>query len=235
MTRRPLAWILDTIALLALGVPVLRYALAFQLAEPPLNAWGILVDVSPVTGLLFGLTFEFSIYLGIREAFRARRDLLRRWWLPLTGVGVQILAGVGIIAPVVEATHSGQPLTAVLGSWSWPWSIVLTGATVLTLVTLALTRSLRKDSAVTSQKKEIPATEFQTADCNDFHIFTHSNPGGDGSTAPCKELAFREWQRDRELQLLALAAIGNCSISTASRWRKEWKAAFAPVQEEAHR
>ena len=174
MTRRPLAWILDAVALLALGVPVLRYALAFQLAEPPLNAWGVQVDVSPITGLLFGLTFEFSIYLGIREAFRARRDGLKRWWLPLAGVGVQILAGVGIIAPVVEATHSGKTLTAVLGAWSWPWSVVLTGATVLTLVTLALTRSLRKDGASTPQKGEATATEFQNADCNDSRILAHS-------------------------------------------------------------
>lgn len=152
-SRRPLTWQLDAIALIALGVPVIRYALSFQAAEPPLDVWGYPLDVSPITGLLFGLTYEYAVYMAIREAFRARRDMLKRWWVPLCGAGLQILAGVGIVAPVVEATHSGRTLTAVLGAWSWPWSIVLTGATVLTLVTLAITRALRKDDAPSTPPK----------------------------------------------------------------------------------
>lgn len=151
--RRSLTWQIDAIALVALGVPVIRYALAFQAAEPPLNVWGYSLDVSPITGLLFGLTYEYAVYMAIREAFRARRDGLKRWWLPLCGAGVQILAGIGIVAPVVEATHSGRALTAVLGTWSWPWSVVLTGATVLTLITLAITRALRKEDAPVAPPK----------------------------------------------------------------------------------
>lgn len=184
-TRRPLTWILDTVALVALGVPVIRYALAFQTAEPPLNVWGYHLDVSPITGPLFGLTYEYAVYLGIREAFRARRDGLKRWWLPLCGAGVQILAGIGIVAPVVEATQSGRSLSAVLGAWSWPWSVVLTGATVLTLVTLAITRALRKDDAP-------HAPQFENAPCNEKAAPEHTKTGnGNGHNADWRNLALR--------------------------------------------
>lgn len=210
----PIAILLEIVAAVALGVPVIRYALAFQLAEPALmiGAWAL--DISWLTGLLFGLTYEGAVYLGIREAFRAWKDGVTRWWLPLPVVSLQIIAGIAIIAPVVEATQAHVELSAVLGAWSWPWSVVLTGATALTLVTLAVTRTLRKDVPVTlPMKKSTTIEELPQSNAIAAQLSAQSG-NGDG-------------KRQHALALLASGQFNQKQVAeqvgvhpaTVSKWR----------------
>ena len=180
--RRPLP-LLDIIAAVALGVPVIRYALAFQAAEPPLDLWGRTADVSPITGLLFGVSYEAAVYLALREAFAARGRGLKRWWLPLIGVALQVVSGVVIVAPVVEAQLTGRTLPAVLGAWSWAWSVTLTGATLLTFASVALARSLRKDDARSVARGAQPGYAPGNDPGTDAHIETQSDAISDAIPA----------------------------------------------------
>jgi len=127
------------IALAALGVPVLRYAMAFQQAEPPLVAWGFRLDISPLTGLLFGASFEAAAFLGFQAAAAARRRGLKTWWWPLASAAAQLALGSIIVAPVLAAELHNQELAILLGpTGCWLWSATVVAACPLTLATVSL-------------------------------------------------------------------------------------------------
>lgn len=220
---RPVTWLLDAIALIALGVPVIRYALAFSQAEPPLRLWnGITWDVSPVTGLLFGLSFEAAVYMGLREAFAARSRKTIYWWLPLLGVALQVIAGVGIVAPVVEGQVTGQSLPAVLGSWSWAWSIVLTGATLLTFSTVALARALRKEDPVTGRKGK-DSTQGENAERNGNATVAHTETAPSAAQdSPAMKAAFAVWDTQPDAANEEVAVKIARSLRSVQNYRKTY-------------
>jgi hypothetical protein len=132
-------WLFDAIVLTALAVPVLRYVVAFQQAEPMLQVMSLNLDISPLTGLAFGLSYEASVFVGLREATSARRRGLKTWWWPLMGATAQMVVGVAIVLPVLVAELRAESLAAMLGAFGcWIWGALVALATVLTFATCSL-------------------------------------------------------------------------------------------------
>jgi len=128
------------LASIIFSAQILRYGVAFQLAEPPFIAWGLHFDISPLTGLAFGIGYEAVTLYALREAFAALKRGAKRWFLPLCSALVQIVAGISIITPAIVARLRAITLSQILGSWGcWIWSITVAFAPALALVSVALT------------------------------------------------------------------------------------------------
>ena len=65
--------------------------------------------------------------------------------------------------------------------------------------------------------------QFAYAQRNNSDAVAHTQTGNGNGNVAGRESAYREWLHNRQLRLVSIAAIGGCSTSTASRWRKEWK------------
>lgn len=152
----------------SLAVPVLRYAVAFQFAEPALRAWSLTIDISPLTGLAFGASYEAIAFLGIREAFAARRRGLRAWWWPAAGSALQTIAGVAIILPVMVAEVRSEPLASLLGAAGcWLWSGIVAAATMLAFATAALALAVQPQKRGKSRGEQVEqiAKQFKCQRC----------------------------------------------------------------------
>lgn len=148
---------LRIVIFIALTVPVLRYAVAFQQVEPTLDFYGIPVDISVITGLAFGVSYEAAIFLGIEEATAARKRGNGKWWWPLVGALAQATVGMFIVLPVIVAGLRDVPLPNLLDSWwAWLWSGVVAASTLLTFATVSLVTAVkpkpRAASSTASQK-----------------------------------------------------------------------------------
>ena len=157
---------LRVVVFVALAVPVLRYSVAFQMVEPPLDLFGWALDISPLTGLAFGLSYEGAIFLGIEGATDARKRKVKFWWWPLAGALAQAAVGVGIILPVIASELQGIPLVDLLSTAaSWLWSGVVAGSTLLVFATVALASAVRykprADSKPEAEPAEPPAHKFR--------------------------------------------------------------------------
>lgn len=135
---------LRVVVFVALVVPVLRYSVAFQMVEPPLDLFGWQLDISPITGLAFGLSYEAAIFLGIEEAVASRKRKGKKWWWPLVGAGIQAVIGVFIILPVIASELQGIPLANLLGGGSaWLWSGIVSASTLLVFATVSLASAVK--------------------------------------------------------------------------------------------
>lgn len=189
--KRDIEAVILTIAAVALLVPVLRYALAFQQAEPVLEVYGLRLDVSPITGLAFGLSYEAAAFVGIRAAFAARRRSLRAWWWPLAGSVVQTVAGTVIVVPVLVAELRGLALAGLLGALgAWLWCAVLATATLLTFATLSLAL------AVQPQKRSM--SEARAASMPEVVRFMCDRCGREFATVQARSAHERFCQRVRQ-------------------------------------
>lgn len=143
----------DAIVIVMLAVPVLRYSVAFQQAEPALlTPWGEL-DISFVTGLAFGISYEAAIYYGLREGTAARQRGRKTWWWPVVGALLQIAIGTIIVVPMLVANLNNRPLPDVLGTiGGWAWSIAVAVASLLCFVTITVSLAIQPKKKV---KKEV--------------------------------------------------------------------------------
>lgn len=155
------------IVAVALGVPVLRYALAFQAVEPMFHTWFGPLNISPVTGLLFGLSYEAAAFIGMREAMAARRRGNKTsWWWPLASALVQTAVGIAIVLPVLVAELQDVPLDTLLGGFGgWLWSGIVAAATLLTFATVALALAVQPAPRKASKDKA-KASKFVCKECN---------------------------------------------------------------------
>ena len=136
---------LRVVVFVALAVPVLRYSVAFQQVEPDFNFFGWQIDVSPLTGLAFGLSYEGAIFLGIETAAAARKLKNKSWHWPLVGALVQAAVGVFIILPVIASELQGIPLSELLGSTAtWLWSGTVAASTLLVFATVSLASAVKR-------------------------------------------------------------------------------------------
>jgi len=140
--KRDTETVTDAVIIAALAVPVLRYAVAFQQAEPALNLWRWQVDISPITGLAFGISYEFAAYIGVREAMAAKRRGSKRWWWPLAGSAVQTIVGALIVVPVLVSNINGTPLNE-LPNWLSGVPLMLDTATLLSFATISLSLAVQ--------------------------------------------------------------------------------------------
>lgn len=145
------------VILVSLAAPVARYAIAFQRAEPALRLFGLDLDVSPITGLAFGLSYEAAAYLGIEAAAGARKRGLKTWWWPAAGSALQVLAGAGIVVPVLALEILGRPLASLPTVGLYVWCALVAGASALTFATSALA------FAVQPQKREVKPLDSNTS------------------------------------------------------------------------
>ena len=147
--------ITQIIIAVALGAPILRYAVAFQQAEPMLMLWGRTLDISPVTGIAFGISYEAAAFVGMREAMKARRRGLKTWWWPLAGALLQTAVGIGIVLPVFVAELRGVSLLMLFDSlWlslAWLWSGLVLAATLLCFVTVSLALAVQPQKRAKSK------------------------------------------------------------------------------------
>lgn len=152
---------LRAVVLVALAVPVLRYSVAFQMVEPPLDLFGWQLDISPLTGFAFGLSYEAAVYFGIEEATAARRRGNSRWWWPLVGALVQAVIGVFIILPVIVAELRAIPLASLLSSTAgWLWGGIVSASTLLTFATISLVIAVKPKPKKKSGLPAKPAPQF---------------------------------------------------------------------------
>lgn len=160
MTRK-IDW-LRVVVFVALIVPVLRYSAAFQMVEPPLDLLGWQLDISPITGLAFGLSYEAAIYLGIEEAVAARKRGNSRWLWPLVGALIQAVVGVFVILPVIVAELRAVPLAGLLNSTTdWLWGGIVSAATLLTFATVSLVAAVKPKPKKKSEPEAKPAPKFR--------------------------------------------------------------------------
>jgi len=157
---------LRVVVFVALAVPVLRYSVAFQMVEPPLDLFGWEFDISPITGLAFGLSYEGAIFLGIEMAAAARKLKNKSWHWPLVGALVQAAVGVFIILPVIASELQGIPLSELLGSAAtWLWSGTVAASTLLVFVTVSLASAVKRKpkagSELGAKVAELPAHKFR--------------------------------------------------------------------------
>lgn len=155
------------VILVALTAPILRYAVAFQQAEPPLVAWGLVLDISPLTGVAFGISYEAAAFLGLREAVAARKRKLKTWWWPLAGSLGQMTLGTFIVSPVLVSEMRGLALETLLSSWGCGlWAVTVAAAPLFCSLTVALVLAVQKKEKAEPRAKAIIAeteTELQTA------------------------------------------------------------------------
>ena len=131
MSDRTDELLLESVIIAALVAPVFRYAVAFQQVEPPLQAGPWSLNVSLITGLGVGVSYELAAYLGIKEAAAARKRGNGRWWWPLGAALLQVALGVFMITPVFHAQLHSVPLSSILsGLVSWLWCALVVAATV---------------------------------------------------------------------------------------------------------
>ena len=148
----------DIIVVVMLAVPVLRYSVAFQQAEPVLvTPWGNL-DISYITGLAFGISYEAAMYFGLREGAAAKaRSNKTTWFLPMVAACLQAIVGVAIIVPVLVADLQARTLGVLLGDvGSWLWSFVVALASLLCFVTVSLGLVVEKKGTTSQQEKTNP-------------------------------------------------------------------------------
>lgn len=149
MKRINLSSVILVLTFAAVIVPFLRYTVAFQQAEPPIQALGRTFNISLLTGAGFAITYEGLCAIAIKAAFDAWRNKLKAvpWWLPLPFAGGQILLGALIITPVAVAELNGLPVGDILGqSMQWVWSLALVLGTPLSLATAGATLVVRPES-----------------------------------------------------------------------------------------
>lgn len=158
MTTETLA---NAIVAVLLGVPVLRYAMAFQVVEPPLILGRFSINLSWLTGLLFGIGYEAAIWLGFREAASARGRGRKTWWWPLISALLQAGIGIFILAPVLRAEMDGTPLADHLGGAATAWSGVVASATLLALLTVSLSMAVQPKKR--GEKRATAEDDFATA------------------------------------------------------------------------
>jgi len=156
---------LRAVVFVALAVPVLRYSGAFQMVEPDFNFFGWQIDISPLTGLAFGLSYEGAIFLGIEEAAAARKRNNGKWWWPLVGALAQAAVGVFIVLPVIASELLATPLAELLGSTAaWLWSGTVSASTLLTFATVSLVAAVKpkpkKKGETGAEPAKPPAHKF---------------------------------------------------------------------------
>jgi hypothetical protein len=155
----PVDWF-ELIVLALLIVPVVRFSLAFQFAEPDLQLFGWNVPATPITGLVFGFCYELAAYIGFKVSFAAKRRKLVLWYVPLAAAGVQTLVGACIVVPVLMTKVQGVQLASILsGGLQWAWASLVHLATVLALVTLATARAAQPQQPPVAQKAHPVAAE----------------------------------------------------------------------------
>jgi hypothetical protein len=159
--RRPLIdteTLEEAVIIVALIAPVFRYAVAFQNVEPPLQAGPWSLNISLLTGLSIGATYELAAYLGIKQAAAARKRGNSRWWWPLSAALLQIALGVFMITPVFQAQLYNVPLSSIFsGLMSWLWCAFVVAASLFTFVTIAAVQAVKPKP----RKSAKPATQEQ--------------------------------------------------------------------------
>lgn len=145
-------------------VSIPRFAAAFSQAEP--NFAGL--NISPVTGLGFGVLVEVGIYYIISTWFSAKRRSLKLAWILVAGFVAQLIIAPIIIAPAIVAhiNESSSEISSVLtNNWTlWGWSIITAVAPSLLLATVAAASYMQEPTSHKSQTTShtrnvaIPAT-----------------------------------------------------------------------------